>query len=139
MTDNQKEAIVKLRHQGHGYATIGNAIGLSKDSVKAYCRAHDLAGNLTGNNARIKLVTDKCLNCGVQFVKISKTPMKKFCCTQCRQAWWNAHREQRPQKATYHFICVACGKKFTAYGNNNRKYCSHQCYIAARFRDGEMS
>ncbi|RXM53885.1 RNA polymerase subunit sigma-70, partial [Clostridium tetani] len=31
-----------------------------------------------------------------------------------------------------------CGKEFSAYGNKNRKYCSHNCYIRDRFwRDEE--
>ncbi len=31
------------------------------------------------------------------------------------------------------FTCACCGRYFTAYGNNHRKYCSHGCYIAGRF------
>ena len=38
MTNEQRERITALRHQGQGYATIANAVGLSKDSVKAFCR-----------------------------------------------------------------------------------------------------
>ena len=37
------------------------------------------------------------------------------------------------RKAVYHFVCACCGEPFTAYGNENRKYCSHSCYIAGRF------
>ena len=44
MTNEQRERITALRHQGQGYATIANAVGLSKDSVKAFCRNHGLAG-----------------------------------------------------------------------------------------------
>lgn len=29
--------------------------------------------------------------------------------------------------------CAHCGKPFTAYGNKERKYCSHNCYISDRF------
>jgi len=32
--------------------------------------------------------------------------------------------------------CARCGKEFTSYGNKNRKYCSHDCYIKARFWEG---
>ena len=34
---------------------------------------------------------------------------------------------------TYIITCKQCGKKFTSYGNRNRKYCSHKCYIYHRF------
>jgi hypothetical protein len=33
----------------------------------------------------------------------------------------------------YHFTCIACGKRFSAYGKADRKYCSHECYINDRF------
>ena len=33
--------------------------------------------------------------------------------------------------------CARCGKPFTAYGNAGRKYCSHSCYIADRFKGGD--
>ena len=29
--------------------------------------------------------------------------------------------------------CPSCGSTFYAYGNRNRKYCSHECYVEARF------
>ena len=40
-------------------------------------------------------------------------------------------------EGVYTFICPECGKEFTAYGNAKRKYCSHVCYIAARFKGGD--
>lgn len=49
----------------------------------------------------------------------------------------NAHPEAVKQKAVYTFTCPECGKEFTAYGNAKRKYCSHDCYIAARFKGGD--
>lgn len=30
-----------------------------------------------------------------------------------------------------------CGKAFVAYGNKDRKYCSHDCYIRDRFYQAE--
>ena len=35
MTNEQREKITDLRHQGFGYTAIANSVGLSKDSVKA--------------------------------------------------------------------------------------------------------
>ena len=46
MTNEQRMKITNLRHQGYGYTAIANAVGLSKDSVKAYCRNHGLAGEV---------------------------------------------------------------------------------------------
>ena len=47
--------------------------------------------------------------------------------------WWNSHLHLVKRKAMYDFVCPTCGKSFSAYGNRNRKYCSHECYIEARF------
>ena len=44
MTNDQREIITALRHQGFGYTAIANSVGLSKGSVKAFCRSHGLAG-----------------------------------------------------------------------------------------------
>ena len=33
--------------------------------------------------------------------------------------------------------CPHCGKEFHIYGDRRRKYCSHECYIADRFKGGD--
>lgn len=137
MTDEQRQQIVKLRQDGHGYTTIARAVGLSKDSIKAYCRTHDLAGVKAKSNARIKIDQVFCLCCGKQLQQISGRKKMKFCSAICRQKWWNLHPDQVNRKAIYSFTCEYCGRNFTAYGNNKRKYCCHSCYIASRFRGGE--
>ena len=133
MTNEQRMKITDLRHQGYGYTAIANAVGLSKDSVKAYCRNHGLAGVKAETNTPVEITTDVCLNCGAALTHIPGAKRKKFCCPDCRQAWWNAHPEQVRRKALYEFTCPTCGKPFTAYGNAGRKYCSHACYIKGRY------
>jgi endogenous inhibitor of DNA gyrase (YacG/DUF329 family) len=78
-----------------------------------------------------------CKMCGSVIVQISGRKARKFCSDACRVEWWNSHRDQVVKKAVYEFNCPHCGETFTAYGNANRKYCSHACYIAARFGGGE--
>ena len=53
MTTEQRERIGSLRQEGYGYTAIAKAIGLTKDGVKAYCRAHGLAGVKARSNARV--------------------------------------------------------------------------------------
>ena len=137
MTNEQRKKIQELRGHGYGYATIAGAIGLSKDSVKAFCRKNNLGGVVAETNARIDLTCGVCLNCGKQLQQAPGRKKIKFCSAGCRQQWWNAHPEAVQQKAVYAFTCARCGKTFTAYGNAERKYCSHACYIAARFKGGE--
>ena len=50
----------------------------------------------------------------------------------------------KKETAMYPFTCTRCGKEFLSYGNQTRKYCSHDCYIRARFwevedEDGKVS
>jgi len=113
MTKEQKNKIEVLRGQGYGYATVADAVGLSKDSVKAYCRNHGLAGKLA-DNTRIKLTADNCPNCGKPVAQVPGRKTKRFCSAECRQAWWNAHQDQVKQKAVYSFTCACCGQSFSA-------------------------
>ena len=46
MTKEQKEEIQKLRDSGYGYATIADALGLTKNQVSAFCRREGLAGSV---------------------------------------------------------------------------------------------
>ena len=42
MTDEQKEKIIRFRSMGRGYADIGKELGISKDTVKSFCRRNSL-------------------------------------------------------------------------------------------------
>ena len=136
MTNEQRLKITDMRHQGCGYTAIATAVGLTKDSVKAFCRSHGLAGVKAEPPTPIENTTDVCLNCGAPLTHIPGAKRKKFCGPSCRQAWWNTHPDRVMRKALYQFTCPACGKPFTAYGNDHRKYCSRSCYITARFKGG---
>jgi len=61
---------------------------------------------------------------------------KRFCSDLCRNRWWNSHLDLVKRKAHYEYVCPACKTAFSVYGNANRKYCSHACYIRARFGKG---
>ena len=137
MTNEQRERISAMRQDGCGYTTIAKVVSLTKDSVKAYCRAHGMAGMKAQNNARIAVDSGFCLHCGKPLCQMPGKKKIKFCASDCRQLWWNSHPEQVSRKAIYAFTCACCGKPFTAYGNASRKYCCHNCYILARFKGGK--
>ena len=63
---------------------------------------------------------------------------KRFCSNECRRAWWSENRDKinMSSEAQYKTTCEGCGKQFVAYGNPNRKYCSHECYINYRYWNG---
>lgn len=74
-----------------------------------------------------------CPCCGKEF----NHKRRKFCSAECRQKWWNSHLDQvkRRTESFYTKTCPYCGKVFTVYGDNTRKYCSHDCYCKARYKD----
>ena len=45
MTLEQKKQIAQRREQNLGYASIAKEMGLSVNTIKAYCRRNDLSGN----------------------------------------------------------------------------------------------
>ena len=132
MTNEQKARITTLRHDGIGYATIAAMLGISKETVKSFCRRNAL----TGNTASSPPPEGMCRNCGAEIVQNPKARKKVFCSRDCRCAWWKVHPQPSVQNTAYQHTCTHCGKLFTAYGTAPRKYCSHACYIADRFKGG---
>lgn len=137
MTNEQREKITALRHQGFGYTAIANSVGLSKDSVKAYCRSHGLAGEKAESHSLAEVPTQLCLNCGKTLIQFPGRKQKKFCCPECRTAWWNAHPESVQRKAYYTLTCRHCGKQFESYGNSHRVFCSRDCYLKFRRKEAD--
>ncbi len=133
MTEEQKSAIIRCRNSGLGYATIAKDIGLTKDAVVAFCRRNGLTGNMAG---KAQDTAGRCKECGAALVQAKGMKTRVFCSVECRKKWWKEHPEMLNKKAVYTYTCAGCGRKFTAYGNSKRKYCSHGCYIEDRFKGG---
>ena len=137
MTQAQKDQIKKYRVDGVGYTAISRLMGLPLNTVKSFCKRNNLGGRLA-----VSVKADKsegsalpafCKRCGLPIEQTLGRKVKVFCSTACRMQWWKVHPENLNRKAVYGFTCGLCGKPFTAYGNKNRKFCSHDCYVAARF------
>ena len=130
MTNEQRAAIKEYRNNGYGYKKISRLTGICESTVKTFCRRNGLGGNTQEPTSE----TEKtCINCGKPIVQYPGRKEKKFCSDSCRNRWWNSHLNLVKRKAMYEFVCPTCGKTFSAYGNRNRKYCSHECYIEDRF------
>lgn len=138
MDDKQKEQIIKLRAKGKGYKTISNMLGINVNTVKSFCKRKNINAETASKLLeRIPTETTFCENCGREIKQMPKQKKKRFCCDECRIQWWNSHLDQVKRKAYYTFKCVHCGKVFQVYGDSRRRYCSHDCYIAARFKGGD--
>lgn len=130
MTNVEKEKIRYLRCEGLGYRAIAARLGISENTVKSFCRRNNLSGIAKKEPVMV------CRHCGQSLAPHPKHKKRKFCSEACRRAWWKAHPELIHKKAFYSLNCVCCKKDFLSYGNQTRKYCSHACYIKARFGKG---
>ena len=120
MTKEQKGIIEAMRSAGQSMPQIAAALGISVNTVKSYCR-------------RALKSKDCCKNCGAPLVQVPGGRNRIFCSDKCRHAWWGAHRDQMKRRAIYPVTCAGCGREFESYGNKNRKYCSHSCYVRTRW------
>ena len=136
MTPDEKSRLSTMRKAGRSYTEIADALGISKNTIKTFCRRNGLTPEV--ENAPVEIVpvstTDRlCPHCGKPVIQPQGRKEKKFCSDTCRNRWWNSHMDLVNRKAIYTYTCPTCGIAFTAYGNNHRKYCCHECYIADRF------
>ena len=128
MTDNQKKAIRQLREAGLGYKSISTNTGMSIGAIRAFIKKGGIEVQ------KPKPVGGVCPNCGKTITSIPGRKKRRFCSKECGLEWWHQHEALLNRKAVYSIVCPSCGKRFTSYGHSNRKYCSHECYINARFR-----
>lgn len=147
MKEVQRNEIRRLRMDGKGYATIAKATGLSKESMKGFCKRNGLGGVAAAlSSDGFKVEPNKavgkhgsssvCPYCGKPISQTLGRKPRRFCSDACRVKWWNSHPEAVNRKAVYSFICLACGRPFSAYGNAKRKYCCHDCFIQDHFKGG---
>jgi endogenous inhibitor of DNA gyrase (YacG/DUF329 family)/DNA-binding CsgD family transcriptional regulator len=133
MTETHKARILEMRRLGCTYRHIAATLGLSEGTVKSRClrAAKKDPDSHPGSHSEIS-----CRQCGGPVAQMPKRKRRIFCSKACRQSWWNSHLYlvDRSSKALHHLTCGACGKRFSSYGNANRKYCSHRCYINDRYR-----
>ena len=132
MTDKEKNQIAIYRNQGMSYTQISKKMDLSINAVKTYCKRHGLGG-VRAYEVESNVVITVCEQCGQPVKQNPGRKQKRFCSDKCRNAWWNDHKKKKKKKANYECTCEKCGKPFVSYGNKNRKYCSHECYIEDRF------
>lgn len=140
LTDEQKKKITEMRLEGAGYKTIAAALGdgVKRENVRYFCKSH----GLVGTKELIQLNFDAhrenplfCKQCGLRLIRNRHSGVKLFCSDKCRREWWKANPNEAAQtkKKQFELTCEYCREKFISYGQPNRKYCCHDCYIKARF------
>lgn len=119
MTLEEKSKIYQLKKEGYGYKKIASELGISVSSVQSFLKRNPVDIDLLGT----------CKRCGMTIQSIKGKKRKQFCSDRCRWDWWNSHIKEVNKKAFYTLTCKHCGKEFTAYGNQKRVYCCHDCYV----------
>lgn len=76
MTNEQKKKIAELRSAGATYAKIGEALGISKDTVKSYCRRNNLSA--PQDTPASDTAPSVCRECGAPLVQTRKTKDADF-------------------------------------------------------------
>lgn len=117
MTKEERKKVVELSEEGKTTTEISKIMGISLGTVSSFVSRE--------NRKRI------CPGCGKRF--LPKRTNQIYCSAKCRQHYWNTHLDRVNKKAFYTKTCKHCGKEFTVYGDDSRKYCSYECYWAERY------
>jgi len=133
MTVEQEQKIKQMRQMGQSYSQIASDLLISINTVKSYCRRNNIGAYKIEKKEPMKEINTICKQCKKPLEQGSKGQPKKFCSEECRRAWWKANDNQIVKSAYYKLTCAECGKRFESYGNKNRKFCTHACYIKNRF------
>ena len=128
LTLTEKEKVHQMRLDGMSYSKIATYIGISENTIKSFCRRNNL-GAEPKNKPRTIEKCVVCKQCGKPLNQCTKGQPKKFCSDECRRIWWKVNDNLLNRKAFYNLICTGCGKGFISYGNKNRKFCGHSCFV----------
>lgn len=130
MTITQKDQVRTLRARGDSYAQISETTGIPLGTIKAYCSRNNIKpGHATQ--------AGHCAHCGQALISQARPQARRFCSAHCRTSWWGKHPDQRRKQGTAR-LCSHCGRQFFSY-SEERRYCSHPCYITSRFGKEALS
>ena len=137
MTEIERANILALREEGRTLQEIAQELSLPINTVKSFifrsCRPNPEREETDTEPLPTSpdRVVRRCLFCGQPVTQPPHRKEKKCCSATCRSHWWNQNAAQSKGKSLRLRKCAYCGETFRAYGQ--RKYCSHTCYISARF------
>lgn len=139
MTNDERIKIIKLREAGAGYMKIAKELNINLSTVKSFCKRKINVGAVSVES----IIAEEndgfhCLNCGKELENRNTPRKRKFCCDECRQKYWNTHRELIKRKNGRTVTCNHCHKDFIVYGTADRKYCSIKCFMDERYRNGKV-
>ena len=122
MTNTEKQKLIDLKLQGLGCNKISKITGVPLGTVKSFFRRNEIK--------EPEPVKGVCLECGSALSVVPGKKPRRFCSGTC----WR----RKKLRLMFDFVCPWCGKKFKAYGNDHRVYCSRECYAEARRKNGKL-
>ena len=134
MENKKTKEILSLRLDGMSYNQIALTLGMSVNTIKSHFQRNKITNKAAEVYPKEGMVIE-CQFCGIKLKQKPRGKTKKFCSDSCRRAWWKENPEHLDKRAYYTLVCSGCGKDFKSYGNMNRIYCSHSCYIKKRFKE----
>ena len=130
MTNAERDYIIRYRQAGKNCAEIARVLGLSANTVKSFCQRNSIVPIAPNTQASLTALSETvCLCCGEKVKQQPHRKPKRFCSDACRLHWWHSHRDM--DKNAVDRRCFSCGRVFRS--SREQKYCSHACYIKARF------
>ena len=75
MDQGQKQKIIEMRNSGCGYKKISEQLQISVNTVKSYCKRHNLVLMEKRNSSSIRF----CLQCGNEVKQEQHRKTKKYC------------------------------------------------------------
>lgn len=131
VNDAQRQKIIQLRQAGQSFAQIADKVCLPKSTVKSFCYRHTASADDVKQEPRSTV----CPQCGKPLPNRRFKP-RRFCSDECRAKYWAVHGDQIVRRSAVDMTCPVCHRHFHDYAQRHRKYCSHACYIAARYHGG---
>ena len=123
----EKNAIVRMRKNGCGYASIAKEFGCTKDRIRQFCRLRGLDG--FADKSRFGEVKMQCEECGIELESPGAGRHKRFCGSKCRYKWWYKHRDELKgnPELLYHKTCPICDRNFSVHYRASQVCCSREC------------
>ncbi|MCI6329855.1 MAG: helix-turn-helix domain containing protein [Erysipelotrichaceae bacterium] len=83
MNEQTKKKIIELKSNGKSYSYISNLLNINVSTIKTVVSR---SKSIQKNN--------QCLFCGKRLIQTKGHRQKKFCCSGCKDKYWNLVRKQ---------------------------------------------
>ena len=131
MNERDRNNILNLRAKGMSFLAIAESLGISVGTVKTVCsRNKD-----TIEQKKQPQSGRNCLACGAPLDNSVTGSRARFCNQRCYYRWWQ--KQAKNPRKEYKKTCPNCHKTFFAASKKSQKYCSRDCFYAARKAGGE--